>query len=448
MDFRRNILSFFLLSSDLKGEIENPGYYFQKGKEEEYFNDLDALMLTQGWSRYNYRKEPIAFKYAPEPFLSVSGSVMGGLSNKRIIQGADMTLMSFGKEKAFATTKTDSLGRFSFTLGEEYDGMLPVLIQSVDKTKAKDYLVTLDQKQTPLLFFDHSLSIQTPDSTIRAYIRKMLDYKKTEDAFNGITLEEVIVKTRILSPQQKKVTDKYGEATAIIEGDEIRTKDPKWSYGLYSALQYNFPDKVKIVDPGAPAPPYAYVPNKIGPTLVVVDGIAAKHPYAQGSPEYIPGDYEQIPFYPASEIKSFEIIENVNGFKSLWCEAYANFPANVCAHGPPTGNVIAVYTVTGKGPVGVIAATGLNNKRVPVFSSTREFYAPKHEQLKQEDWKKPDLRNLIHWVPKLKGDSEGKASLSFYNSDNTGTIQVVMEAISDKGEIGYEELHYEVNKKQ
>ncbi|RZL14096.1 MAG: hypothetical protein EOO89_16585, partial [Pedobacter sp.] len=43
-----NILTNLLLTSELKGTIEKPGYYFNK-KNEEAGRHLDALLLTQGW---------------------------------------------------------------------------------------------------------------------------------------------------------------------------------------------------------------------------------------------------------------------------------------------------------------------------------------------------------------------------------------------------------------
>lgn len=79
-------------------------------------------------------------------------------------------------------------------------------------------------------------------------------------------------------------------------------------------------------------------------------------------------------------------------------------------------------------------------------SAPREFYAPKYENLQPTDWYKPDLRALVHWEPKLRVDSLGKASTTFYNADIVGEMLVVVEAISDKGEIGYQELDYNVIK--
>ncbi len=64
--------------------------------------------------------------------------------------------------------------------------------------------------------------------------------------------------------------------------------------------------------------------------------------------------------------------------------------------------------------------------------------------MQPDDWKYPDIRSLIHWQPILKTDDLGKATTSFYNTDNKGEMTVIIEAISDKGEIGYKELEYQI----
>lgn len=47
-----NIISLLLLTSELKGHIETPGYYFANNNHEIDAH-LDLLMLTQGWRRYD-----------------------------------------------------------------------------------------------------------------------------------------------------------------------------------------------------------------------------------------------------------------------------------------------------------------------------------------------------------------------------------------------------------
>ncbi|MFA6275864.1 MAG: carboxypeptidase regulatory-like domain-containing protein, partial [Pedobacter sp.] len=55
------ILSSLLLTSDLKGYIEKPNYYFIK-TDDKKLGDLDKLMLTQGYRRFAY-KDILAGRY-------------------------------------------------------------------------------------------------------------------------------------------------------------------------------------------------------------------------------------------------------------------------------------------------------------------------------------------------------------------------------------------------
>jgi hypothetical protein len=81
-NLRQNILSYFLMNSELKGSIENPGFYFNNNTNS--FNDLEALMLTQGWSKYNYSKPYSNLNIAPEKSLTVSGKVNNLFLNKKV----------------------------------------------------------------------------------------------------------------------------------------------------------------------------------------------------------------------------------------------------------------------------------------------------------------------------------------------------------------------------
>lgn len=434
-DLNQNILSYFLLNSDLKGEIENPGFYFSK--KEDHFTDLDALLLTQGWSKYNYTREPTTLQFNPEPYLVVSGNVKGGLSNKRIIKDAYLTLATFGKQPYFAKQKTDSLGRFAFPLDDSYDQTTDILIQSNNKSdKQKEYVITIDQKRTPDVVYDHRWSVQKPDSIDQSYIETSIAAKKAFDKYidsvEGKTLQAVVVKSRILSEQQKLVTEKYGEAKTVIDGKTIQNKEAKWSYGLYSVLLFNFPEQVTITRAGN-GNLYARLHNS-EMTLVVIDGIPVKY-----------YEYNFIPSIPPSEVKSFELIPFAKNFHSLFCEAIPEACASPNA--PVIGNVIAIYSYAGKGLNGIRPTVGIKKTTIPVFSPTREFYAPEYEQLKSEDWKKPDKRTLIHWQPNFQSDSTGRHRLSFYNGDVTGRTQVVVEAISEGGELGYQEFFYDVRKR-
>ena len=50
-----DLRTYMLLSSELKGYIEHPEYYFETA-DEEHHKALDQLMLVQGWSRYDWQR--------------------------------------------------------------------------------------------------------------------------------------------------------------------------------------------------------------------------------------------------------------------------------------------------------------------------------------------------------------------------------------------------------
>lgn len=430
---RSNILSGLLLSSDLRGEIEKPGYYFEKA---EHSGDLDVLMLTQGWSRYKYQKEANQITFQPEPVLAISGTVKGGFFQSKDKKGIDLTMMTFGQLPSVQAVTSDSAGRFSFPINDQFGEKLNVLIQSANKSGVKkDYTITLDKKETPTIAFNHHLSVQKPDSIIMAYVQKNIERKKAEDEYlvatQGVILQEVIVETYRMTPERKKVTDRFGKAKFVIPGKDIRDKEAKWSYGLYSVLLFNYPDKVNIVRWGN-GDLYARLYNP-ETTLVVIDGIPVQ-----------PTAYPLIPSIPPSEVSSFEIIEYAKNFASLYCEV---FPHG-CANAPAWGNVIAIYTYGKKGLFGAKRSPGIVKAAVPAFAPSREFYAPKYKQLSATDWLKPDLRSLVYWQPKIITDSLGKATASFYNADNTGQMKVLVEAITEDGQIGYQQLVFDVQKRE
>jgi hypothetical protein len=50
-----NLMTSMLLSSELRGFIAHPAYYFEKD-DEEHRMALDLLMMTQGWRRFNWQE--------------------------------------------------------------------------------------------------------------------------------------------------------------------------------------------------------------------------------------------------------------------------------------------------------------------------------------------------------------------------------------------------------
>jgi hypothetical protein len=430
---RQNILSYFLMDSELKGNVENPGYYFQDNNSRH--EDLESLMLTQGWTKYNYAKPYPNLNIIPEKSLTVSGRVNRLFSQKKGMKDIQLTLMTSGTNKSFYTQATDSLGKFNFNLNDEYGKEIEILIQTAKKSDQKtNNPIVIDYKIPPSISFEHNKAVEQIDSVVVPFIKKSMKQKEIDDKldlqFGSILLNEVKI-TNDSNPNRKKVIERYGKPKTVISGKEILSKEQKWSYGLYSVLSYKYPDKVRI-EQTEDGFLYASVHNM--PTVVMIDGILI--PFTS---------YPHIPAISPSEITSFEIIEFVNGFIDLYCEVHPEIENCIMNRELLYGHIIAIYTHAGVGLSGAQKPKGLTQKTIPVFNPPKEFYAPNYENLKDDDWQHPDIRSLIHWQPIVNTDDSGKVTTSFYNTDNKGEMTVIVEAISEEGEIGYQELDYQIS---
>lgn len=75
-----NILTYMLLSSEVKGFIPNAAYYFEKD-DDAHKRALDQLLLVQGWTRYNFRQMIGEEQFKPDVLLEKELQFAGRLYN-------------------------------------------------------------------------------------------------------------------------------------------------------------------------------------------------------------------------------------------------------------------------------------------------------------------------------------------------------------------------------
>lgn len=416
---RQNILSYFLLDSELKGEIENPGFYFNGLSK---LVDLEALMLTQGWRKYLYSKPYNELPFMPERGLTITGRVTSGLFEKE--KEAKLTMMSFGDGFQAISAITNSTGKFCFNLDEEYGDKMDVVIQSAKENgKKMNYTVSLDQKKTPPITFNQTSTIALPDSVVVELVKKDEGRKKLDDVFRAksgsIMIGQVDIDGYKRSPQSKRIIELAGEPDMVIEGEELQEKEEDWSYGLYNVLEFDYNYQAAIAGSDL--------------VLFLVDG------------DYDRINYDLVETLPTSEVSSIDVIRCAENFRQIYFEVHGEILSTILF----CGSIVNINTIRGKGILDAWnTPKGINKFKIPVFATPKEFYSPNYENLQPEESNKPDLRALLHWQAILATDSSGKATTSFYNSDNVGDMTVVVEAISDDGKIGYKEMDYQVEGKQ
>ena len=72
-----NLMTSMLLSSDLRGFIARPAYYFEND-DDQHRKHLDLLMMVQGWRKYKWKEladTARQMRYEPEKSMTVEGAV-------------------------------------------------------------------------------------------------------------------------------------------------------------------------------------------------------------------------------------------------------------------------------------------------------------------------------------------------------------------------------------
>ncbi len=122
-----DIRSSLLLSSDLRGLVYRPEYYFESD-DDRHLEALDLLMLVQGWEKYDWRKRAGAEEYNEvhrlERGLTLNGWVKTHLTfTDKPVGGASVAIVTVPKDKRLTQRLrciVDSTGYFGFDIDDFY----------------------------------------------------------------------------------------------------------------------------------------------------------------------------------------------------------------------------------------------------------------------------------------------------------------------------------------
>ena len=189
-DSVNTIASQLLLQSELRGYIEDPGYYFRQPSKQTAV-DLDALMLTQGWSRYDI-PAVIADRYAEPTEPIEKGAVVTGTIKSRWkgtpLPNAEINVLvptlGYGDYAV-----TDSLGHFCID-GFEFPDGTTFIAQALNSKGKNEQNFAFDTPSFPLI----TPIVPRPQSPIDA--AENANYAYRINQFNGtmwVTLGEVTV---------------------------------------------------------------------------------------------------------------------------------------------------------------------------------------------------------------------------------------------------------------
>ncbi|MES2378866.1 MAG: hypothetical protein V4553_19900 [Bacteroidota bacterium] len=414
------------LTSNLQGTVETPAYYFEKDDEATRLA-LDNLLLTQGWVGYNWQdvfNPQKEIKYPVEKEYTVQGTVS---SISKPTPHTQVLLMS-RKPPLLMETQTDKNGHFVFSNLKPADTAIFMIVAKNRKGKTFNVGVEVDEFKPPIFTNLKPISpwYVNTDSTLMKNLVNANHFAQLGDILYGknvlkevnITAKRIIKESHNLNGPgeadlvlDEKDMEKAGKMTL---GDLIR-KNVKAFYK--TRLDYFIGYKhLKLIIDG-----------------IDIDQIATYSGSMNARTNYI-DDY--LEYFTAEDIVGLELQNNwkYNDRYNARFLTFDQIHAQLAA-GKLTLDwaYIEITTRSGKGPF-VKHEPGTYLYKPMALTSPKDFYRPRY--ITKETTALPDLRSTIHWQPDIVTGADGRATVSFYTTDNAGKYSIVMEGCSIEGDIG------------
>jgi hypothetical protein len=388
-----NILNYFWLSSDLRGDVETPEYYFSQN-DPEVRKEVDNLMLTRGWRRFAWSdvlsKTPIKIAFQPE----YRGHIIRGKVTRPTgpASGVLTYLSAPGRNIQVYGSMSNAQGDIKFEM-KDFSGPRKIIAQT---NTTKDSISTI-QILSP--FSDQYASVNIPTFTLSPTKEPLLVSRSI-----GMQVQDVYYRDREkIKYSGVDTTAFYGKADAAYYLDDYT----------------RFPVMEEILR--------EYVPGVMvrkrrdGFHFILLDhvtrGVFDEDPLIllDGIPVF---DVDKIMAFDPLKVRKLEVLNR------RYYMGVLSLPG------------VVSYTTYG----GDLAGFQLDPRVVQIdydgLQLQREFYSPSYETSKQRDSRLPDQRQLLFWAPSAITDSEGKQHLEFYTSDNAGDYEVVVEGMTRDGVVG------------
>jgi hypothetical protein len=457
-----DIVSYLMLQSEIRGNIENASRYFDTTNLNRA-RQLDLLLMTQGWRDFVWRRladTAIRISYAAEDGVPVSGNVRDEVNEKRM-PGLNLNLYANGAkgDKIFAA-KTDSAGKFNFT-GIMMYGKQNVKLSAVNNKGEKrgsfqvDSVIAMPVK--PNIVKIASKEIEQ-DSLLAAIIEKRSDNIKKANITGVTKLKEVTIKGK-----GQAVLLRNGGAMATWGPDQsfrITPKDYEFKTLLWFLLQntkgaQNAVDDQRYIretQETRPLTGVVYPGYDIISYTVTNLGVSSSTRYKAistqvpvilivNNQELLMDDY--INDYDQAEIYRHIYFEMpINKFKSIVLKHVTGTLHGIGVR-PQAENIMVDRYLLYLNLIddAAIDNPGSLSTDVDGYYQARTFYQPPpNAKLSMADF-----RSTIHWEPFIKTDALGKATVSFYNGSAATSVKVFVQGITDKGvpisvECGYSPL--------
>ncbi|MGY4383612.1 hypothetical protein ACVWYN_000631 [Pedobacter sp. UYP24] len=406
-----NILTSLLLTSDLAGYVEKPNYYFQKD-DPATREQLDNLMLTQGWRRFLWKNVISDIRpstvFEAEKSLKISGTITDGAGKP--LSGAKVSLFATSRGFFGIDTISDTKGRFSFN-DLSFPDSTTFIIQARNAKGKKNLEIKMDIVSGQVVTKNKNAG----DVTLNINQQLSSYLKQSEQYFDelirsgrmekSISLNEVTIQEK-----KKKVTNSSnlngaGNADAVITAEQLQTC-PTLSQCLQGRVAG------LIISNGIPQ----LMRSQGVPMQILLDGM------------YVDADF--LDNINPQDVETVEVLKSIS-YTSIYGSRGG-------------GGILLITTKRGGGSASAYTkyVPGIVTFSPLGYRQGRQFYSPKYEAAIATPAN--DSRSTIYWNPLVATKENGKAEFSFFNSAEPGTYRIVVEGINLSGNLSHTVYTYTV----
>ncbi len=412
---QQNIVSMFLLTSDLKGYIHNPAYYFSE-KSDSVQNALDLIMMINGWRRFKWssliNNNLPATVDKDKGYITVDGHLYikdtkKPFANKPFV----IFVYTPDSSRIIRMSATDARGHFKIDSLLFFD-------------RARLLFKDIRGKKSDLLQVNLS-----DDSLARKFQMPRVD---KQNSYGNIFPQE---------NQEKKWAFDYDAILKaegkMLAGVTVRAKkknpveelEEKYASGLFSGFSERTIDLVNTNDVITQENIFEYLSYKVPGLNISRDGLDYYIYYRQAASLSSMGLIPMTLYLDEIETDAI-VISSIPANQVAMVKVFSSFVGTV---GNGAGGVLAIYTKKGTDLYNDASITDIVSYQG--YSVIKEFYLPDYT-VDTAAIKKQDNRITLLWAPQIivNGINEN-ITVTVYNNDRAKQLKIVVEGMTIDGKL-------------
>ena len=439
-----SIYSTLLLTSELRGTIETPDWYFE-GRDAARVAALDALLLTQGWRRYDVpelmKKEYVEPQYPLEVGQEITGRISkSGLWNRKKKLSRYEMRMIVPSLHYVTKCAVDDTGAFALNGFDFPDSTLYVLRPAAAKGLLPEATVKVARDSFPEVGTLPRVPAQEQTKPYIAQARHYIEQRGQTDMRN-ILIDTVVVTHRIRqemkSPEQRLASNswtaeqiKESGAGTILEClarmPGIKVSDYSISYrgtGALFVVDGQLEEPVDMQASGFPLTGMVRSSRNVSRGAASGLGGIARPDGLGGFTQFTLAQQVMCLSYPLEMVSRIDLIDSHDSALYIpWAK----------------GAVVSITLKKGKeweDAVALMPSVDVAIASPLGYQTPAEFYAPAYATEKARRSMVPDYRTTLYWNPTVKLDDTGQATVEFYTSDAPADYDITIEGITQTGKI-------------